>query len=171
MKRKKKNPYNCIEEIIKNLQENSKIKNLQCIGEGADAEVYYFNLPQKAYILNDIFLNQGEYVIKILKTQKPNHPPRYSEEEINRLKKYSKYGIIPKIYYIDKNSIIMKYIKGITLKEFRKKYPEYPLTDIRNRIIELENIWWKIGKFTHSDLHDGNILITKDLKVYLIDPI
>lgn len=165
-KNKRKNPYNSIEEVISKLELNPYVQEIRLLGQGAFGDVYYFYLPQRTFILNDIFLDKGEYAIKILFG---NH--KYGKEDIKKLEVMSKYGIIPKIFYIDKNSMIMKYIDGITLKEFRKKYPFYSLNEIKTKIEYLQHIWWQIGKFSHEDLHDGNILITKDLKVYLIDPI
>lgn len=164
---RKKNPYNSEEDILNKLKENLFIENIKLIGEGSYSRVYYFYLNRRSFILNDILLDKGEYAIKILLFKSSLN----DTHTIKELKLMSNYGIIPKIFYIDINCIIMKYIKGLTLKEFRKKYPDYPMSDIYNKIENLRQVWWKVGKFEHGDMHGGNVLITENMKVYLIDPI
>lgn len=59
--------------------------------------------------------------------------------------------------------MISKFIHGIDYSEFG--YNE----QVNNKIIDLIKVWKKLG-FEHDDLAEGNILITPNLKVYLIDP-
>lgn len=89
--------------------------------------------------------------------------------------KLSKYGLISKIFIITKNYFIGKYINGYTLLEIKEKYEHDEITNeeyskIDEKLDHLIYIWREL-KFRHDDLHDENILISKDLKhVYLIDP-
>lgn len=163
--KRRKNPYDSIDEVIYLLENHKFVKSFNLIGRGKEGPVYYFKLIQRSFILNDIFLDKGEYAIKILTGRH-----KYNKEVIDQLKLMSNYGVIPKIYYIDHNSIIMKYINGITLRDFKLRYPNYSLTEINKRVEELEKIWWDVGKFVHMDICDRNILITENMKVYLIDP-
>lgn len=64
----------------------------------------------------------------------------------------------------------MKFIKGITFKEYKKINTDHKIRLIKNKIFELEKIWKKLG-FNHGDLDNSeNILVTPDNKVYIIDP-
>lgn len=77
---------------------------------------------------------------------------------------------IPKVFYYNKNMIEMRYMKGDTINNFLKKYPErekdcYSL--LKKSFIRMIDT-----KFIHGDLHDGNLLYYLDneiVKLNIID--
>jgi RIO-like serine/threonine protein kinase len=156
---KRSNPYftHEVKEILKNLDSTIKFK---FVGEGQFGETYHFKTNHNILYRN-IILKPNEYILKLF-------TKGTSLLEINWLKKLSAYGLIPKIYYINDYFIIMKYIEGQSLLEYDNKHG--PLNDkILNRIKYLVNKWHGLG-FAHGDLNENNILITKNEKVYFIDP-
>jgi predicted Ser/Thr protein kinase len=160
--RKRKNPYTSVEDLLTKLSSNKNVKNIRIAGKGTFAIVFYFELMSRTFILNDIFLNKGEYAVKYIYGELQEH-------EKYLLKKISNYGLIPKIYYIDNKIIIMKYINGITFKEYKKIKSIEEIRKINRKIDILIKIWSKVG-FTHYDLNDKNIIITPEERVYFIDP-
>lgn len=163
--KKIKNPKNLsTRDILNNLSSSKNVLNLKEIGHGTFATVYYFKLDKRSFVINTL-LQKGEYVIKIYDTGR-----ELEYEDQKYLLLLSKYGLVPKIYYADSNTIIMKYIDGITLNKFHRLNNDLTLwREIKTRIGELYDVWYKLG-FNHKDLHDENILIAKNHKVYLIDP-
>jgi len=164
--KKRKNPEleSEVQETLSQFGKNIKFKYL---AEGTNAETYYF------VIKDSDKLNPGEYVIKLF-----FRSHLYMDDRVY-LKKLSKYGLIPKIYYIDGNFIIMKYIKGEPLssiiyhldnnKIISSLFSTVDLNIILNNLKKLINKWHELG-FTHGDLNLGNILVTNSKNVYLIDP-
>lgn len=148
-------------QIYDSMYTNKDIENIRHLGSGVEGRSYYFNVNKNTHIFETL-IKKGQYVIKIYKILLKSRDIRY-------LKKLSNYGLIPKIYYIDSNIIIMKYINGKTYDVLRKhlslKEHEYILDQINNLI----KVWENLG-FAHDDISDGNILITENLKVYFIDP-
>jgi tRNA A-37 threonylcarbamoyl transferase component Bud32 len=167
--KKRKNPELELEaeNISKELDLNVDFKY---ISEGFFAETFYFKLLKNKLIRN-IILKPDEYILKIFKNDLEKYnAAKPNNYELNRLKLLSKYGLIPKIYIIDKNFIIMKYIKGITLKEYLQNIENYSLTEkILFKIEYIIEKWHDLG-FVHGDLYDKNILITNTDKIYFIDP-
>lgn len=164
----RKNPFtntNDVEDYIKN---NSI--SFQYLNHGRYANIYEFKTNKKIVIATKILL-PGEYILKVLKSE--NH--YWKSGQIDYLAKLSKYGLIPKIFIITKNYFIGKYINGYTLLEIKEKYEHDEITNeeyskIDEKLDHLIYIWREL-KFRHDDLHDENILISKDLKhVYIIDP-
>lgn len=165
---KRKNPEleSEVKKILSDFGENIKFKYLS---KGSYAKTYYFVIKDSDY------LKSGEYVIKYFV-----YPEDYMGKfEIEYLKKLSKYGLIPEIFYIDKKYIIMRYIRGVAFDSFLKttslghtvsdKLSVDELNSILTKVAKLIKHWHKLG-FSHNDLHDGNILITESGKIYLIDP-
>lgn len=141
---------------------NDISKDLQFLSEGNDGELYKFKI-NKNILFDRIILKPGKYIIKILR-----HPIK----NINRLELLSDKGLIPKIYLITSNFIIMKYIKAVNLLQFIRENKDKDLYDpdyIIKKLRFLINRWHKLG-FAHGDLILSNILITDDYKIYLIDP-
>lgn len=160
--RKRKNPYTSVEDLLIKLSSNKNVKNIRIAGKGAFAIVFYFELISRTFILNDIFLNKGEYAVKY-------HYGNISDYDKDSLKILSNYGLIPKIYYMDNKIVIMKYINGITFKEYKKIMSVEKVKEINYKIQNLHRIWDSL-KFEHFDLHDQNIIITPEERVYFIDP-
>lgn len=166
--RKRKNPFSNANDVAKYIENNSTF--FQYLASGAHAEIYKFKTNKKI-VINTKILLPGEYILKLLKSEYLYWKPK----QIDYLVKLSKYGLIPKIYIITKNYFIGKYINGYTLLEIKEKYEHDEIDDetfmeIDDKIEHLIYIWKEL-KFYHNDLHDENILISKDLKhVYLIDP-
>lgn len=158
---KKKNPelQKVVENILSKIDHNNKIE-FEYISDGSYAEIYKFNLKSNKLVDNKI-LKSGNYVLKIFRD-----PAK--DKEINQLTKFSNYGLIPKIFIINKNFIIMKFIEGKTLWKFIE------INDSFNRIIflKIERLIQKYHQlgFVHGDLHPDNILITNKINVYFIDP-
>lgn len=73
-------------------------------------------------------------------------------------------GVAPQVYSFNHDTIIMEYIKGLTLHEYKKR----GLPDVSHKIYEAINILNKNG-ICHGDLSDYNIIITDDGNVKIID--
>lgn len=132
------------------------------INEGANGEVYYFKL-NKITKINNKLLKSGEYVIKIDMWHSEDFP---FKKELEIL---SKYGVIPKIFIINKNYLIMKYIPGKIYKFEKLNWPYLEKLDLYNKIKKQIAIIHMLN-LNHGDIKDTNILITNDRKIYLIDP-
>jgi predicted Ser/Thr protein kinase len=136
--------------------------DFEFLSEGNDGELYKFKLDRNT-LFDSIILKPGYYILKLFK---------YPIKNLNRLKLLSDNGLIPKVYFIDSQYVIMKYIKAVNLYQFVKENKNKDLYDpdyIMDRLRFLISRWHKLG-FAHGDLILGNILITKDYKIYLIDP-
>lgn len=168
-KRKRKNPEmeEQAEKILFQFGKNIKFKYLN---EGGYAETYYFAVN------NSDRLNPGEYVLKIF-TEKV-----ITVDQIKYLTLISKYGLIPKIFHINKEYLIMKYVRSTALDQFIKieySHGERIITsdilskkEINSILIKVANLLnkWHDLNLSHGDIHAGNILITRTGKIYLIDP-
>lgn len=131
---------------------------------GKEKEVHKFTIT-KSIIVDNTLLKPGKYVILL-----PHEFIKYYDVKLlNRLKLFSKYGLIPKIYIYNKNFIISKYIDGDNLSDVFKNFTKYEKIKIVNKIEELINIYHKLG-FVHGDLTIANVLITLTGKLYIIDP-
>ena len=165
---KKKNPFTNVDDIKIFIMDNSVF--FKRIGSGAHATVYKFKIDKKL-VLNTKILYPGEYVLKLLIADylywKPN--------EIDYLNLLSKYGLIPKIFIIGRNYFIGKYIDGYTLAEIKYMLADHEIEKdeylkIEDSVDEIISVWAKLN-FSHKDLHDENILVSKDFNhIYLIDP-
>lgn len=158
---KRKNPHlEDIEEFIEN--NSSKFKYLN---KGVEGKVYYFKLNRKL-MLNTEILQPGEYVLKILHEGK-----KYSLDHIDQLKLFSKYGLVPKVFVVTKQYVVMKYIRGTTLKHLEKSLKQEEIWAIDNKVEKLHNIWKKLGFQSYIDPNEANVLVSDDMKhVYIIDP-
>jgi RIO-like serine/threonine protein kinase len=166
--RKRKNPYleSNAEKILNELDPATKI-NFEFIGEGKFGETYLFQLNQNKLFQN-IVLKPGKYILKIFKEDMETSIDLPSKEEIKNIIDLSKYGLIPKVYVINKNFEIMKFVNGEHLNnifKIRKVRTIQLLTKIENLIQK----WHSLG-FYHGDLNPRNILVTTENKVYFIDP-
>lgn len=172
-RKKKINPYLQFqaENILNELDPKNKI-DFKFIGEGSYGETYLFKLDQNKLFQNTI-LKPGKYILKVFKECKEEDIELPSSSEIKYLTKLSKYGLIPEIYIMTKEFNIMKYIEGVDFCDysdffFKKNIP--PNIDrIVNNIEKLIQTWHKLG-FAHGDLACSNILISKNNRVFFIDP-
>ena len=165
----RRNPYlqSQVENILNELDPKNKI-NFEFIGEGYFGETYYFEINNNK-LLHNVLLKPGKFILKVFKTSeyKGIQPP--SEKEIKYLIKLSKYGLIPEIYIINRRFEIMKYIDGETLWNHVDNKGHLD----GSYLVKLDKLvrkWHSLG-FAHGDLGDDNILITKNNKLYLIDPL
>ncbi len=133
------------------------------------------------------------YLAKKIESSKkyPNFSPttfveefeRYTNQELNFLieagyieKFYNFFEkndgiIIPKIYreFTTKNLIVMQHIQGKKLRELTQKELKNKRKNIAETLVNscLKQIF-EIGTF-HADLHPGNLILTKNNKIALID--
>lgn len=124
-------------------------------------------------IVHGITLMSGKYVLKNISKE------NITTKEINTLKSLSDLKLIPKIYFIDNDRMIMDYFDGITLQDYLKKYKLSK--ELYQKIKYLILKWHKLG-YAHGDLAiffdkknklvgGENLLIGKDKEIKLIDPI
>ncbi len=169
---KRKNPQSLLREIENNASYFYKLPEYEL---GNEAYIYVFELEKPLLVLNK-FIYPGKYVFKHL-----NYYLRPHEQD--KLILYSKYGLIPEIFLITKNFIIMDYIKGINLDRYL-----YELGSINSKKFEeIENAYFdwedKIRNFIKNtenlpsctrDISSRNTLIkffpNGKYKFYMIDP-
>lgn len=155
-RRKKKNPVLQLE--VDRVLNQLNPEYVFYLAEGDYSEVYEFKINENKRIDN-IVLKKGLYVIKFLKQDEDNY---LNIKDITYLKKLSNLKIIPKIYVITENYIIMDFIDGKTL--------EYILTNTEhpgkksNLLLKLERLISKLHdkKIAHGDLHLRNVLVDSD---------
>lgn len=164
--RKRKNPHlsTRARHILNDISYPDNEIEFEFIGEGNFGETYYFELTKNKYYLNTI-LKPGEYILKIFKSEW--NLPLPEIEELDYLKLLSKYGLIPKIFIITKKFLIMKFIEGSTMIAYTGN--EIIENDVISKIDKLVKKWHSLG-FAHGDLSESNILITRNYKIYFIDP-
>lgn len=162
-KKQKRNPE--LQKKSNNILRDLDAENIKYLAEGNYAEVYKFSIEFPT-TFQKIKLKPGTYVLKLITMTEISS---LNSKEIKYLQKLSKLGLIPKIYVITEDFIIMEYIKGETLLE--SVYSLLP-SDLEIVLLTLEEIiqkWHKLG-FAHGDLNLKNIMIDQNLNVHLIDP-
>lgn len=122
------------------------IENLRLIGEGHQGKIY---------------LLEDDKVLKVFKT-------RHATEEQQRLLKYCcNSRFFPKIYEVDKRSIIMEFIKGQPLNIYLNNTK---ITEkISFELVELIREFQKLG-FTRLDMRLAHIFVQADQSIRVIDP-
>src|SRR5690606_11607186 len=102
--KQRKNPYDSAKNVLNYLSNEDNILDVYEIGEGGSAVVYFLELLKNTFLFDKIFLRKGKYALKLI------YPSvlYLNSKQIEYLTLLSKYGLIPKIYYIDRNTIIMK---------------------------------------------------------------
>lgn len=154
--KQKKNPHDDYENSLK-VRKARKLaeqltgtNNLDYIDIGNESEIFKFR--------------QGnhQYIIKIF-----NYP--LIKRIIEYFQVLSKEKLIPRIYEITEKYVIMDFIEGESLNDiiFDKKAKKRA-TELLSKIIKELKRWHSKG-FAHGDLHEENIIITKDKAVF-IDP-
>lgn len=108
--------------------------------------------------LND-FLKQFETQLNMI--NESNNMLRFYE-----LYKNNKLFIIPEIYKVSKNIIIMDYIDGNTIETIKTNIQYYKYNTIIS-IFMYNNIF--INNFNHGDLHNYNWKITENNKIIIYD--
>ncbi|MBC2580751.1 serine/threonine protein kinase [Clostridium sp. DJ247] len=122
------------------------IRNLTFIGEGRQGRAYY--LPK-------------DKVIKVFKSKKS------CKNQLFILKHSSNSKFFPKVYDYDNYSIVMEFIKGITLKEYLKS--NNLSKNLSLQLVNLINEFEKLG-FTRLDIRLNHIYVQPDESVRIIDP-
>ena len=123
-------------------------------------------------VINDVTLYSGKYILKDIRKEK------ISNKDINVLKSLSNLKLIPKIYFINQNKIIMDYFEGITLTQYLKNH-----NLSKQLFLEIQKLirkWHRLG-YAHGDLAllfnkdnklvGGDNLLISDKEITLIDPI
>lgn len=162
-KKQKRNPE--LQKKANNILRDLDAENIKYLAEGNYAEVYKFSIEFPT-IIRKIKLNSGTYVLKLIKL---NETSALDLKEIKYLQKLSKLGLIPKIYVITDDFVIMKYIEGDTLLDLIHILPSDELEIALLNLGDVVQKWHDSG-FIHGDLHLKNIMLDQDLNVHLIDP-
>lgn len=138
--------------------------NIKYLKSGAEADVYYFEMPIEDIVDNSI-LSPGKYVLKYYFRE------WLDRKHINYLRKLYDKKLIPKIYIINDRFIVMKFIGGKSLEELIDSGKFKSLTSKRELIEKLKNELqkWHDHNFIHNDIDLANILINED-KIWFIDP-
>jgi predicted Ser/Thr protein kinase len=157
-----------IKDCIDSIEKKSKVH-----GKGVHGIVYDVRKP---FCLKNIPKNIKKVAVKI-ESINPSYLKINDLKNSIEISKYAaKINIAPKLYDVfvifnkEKNIKIVKiyeFIEGVTFRE--KKWKSS--LDKKNILKELEKKIQKMNEagIIHKDLHSGNILITKDNKIYLID--
>jgi len=145
---------------------NDNLETLQLIGKGAEALVF----------LSTIL---GKRVVVKIRISKPYRNPLFDEEfrrsrtriEAKVLLDLRKNGVnVPALYFFDTKNyvIVMEYIDGVKMIDV--------VNTLSDTAIEkyAENLGTQVGRMHsleiyHGDLTLGNVLLTRDDKLYLID--
>lgn len=162
---KRKNPESDIKSLLDNLEPYEDIKFIK-ISQGGFGETYRFFINNSKKLSNNQILYSGEY---LLKRQLHN---KLNISEIKKLELLSKYGLIPKIFFISEKYQIMEYIKSNNLFQLTSihKISDEKGLILLKKIKQLIKNWHKLG-YCHGDLRNlKNYLVTSSNKVYIIDP-
>lgn len=180
IKIKRKNPSDLTKHVAKTLFQNIDVDNFKYLSEGKKGDVYYFEVNNNTVFyptdfiyrgVNFAFFNKkfkiapGPYVLKV----KKDTYVKNSIKEINHLKKLSKLGLIPRIIYIDKWIIIMRYIDAKPLSKIICKLSNSEFREILLKTEAMVEKWQHFGQ-VHGDLHEDNILVDDNSNIYFIDP-
>lgn len=144
---------------------------------GGNAKTYQFQISKPTFAFEIIF-KPGNYVLKLLRKSGRfdlyNDPGRLfyvsTEECTKKLLALSDLKLIPKIYIIQDNFIIMDYIDGIILSKSgihreSVEFREMVFEKLINTVME-----WHVHLWFHGDLDGDNIILGKDKNIYIIDP-
>lgn len=169
--------------MIKILRNKSKVRNpsipqniknlfygnvdINFLDSGAEADVYYFE-NKDDIIVDNYLLHPRKYILKYYF----NKFLYSSSKQIRYLKKLSDKKLIPKIYIITSDFIVMKFIEGTNLEKLLDKGRYKSLSSKKELINNIKNELskWHNNNFIHNDLSPSNILISNNGKVWLIDP-
>lgn len=160
MKRKSKNRLNPeMQKVVDRIVQQP----FEYINFGGYSETYRFFITTPTFVDNNI-LNKGDYIIKIFYKNYGN----INEKTKKYFNLLSDKKLIPKIYVITDEYIIMDFIKGFILKDILE-YAEKDWNTVINKIKYEAKKWWSKG-FYHNDLNVGNIIFKPDGNVIFIDP-
>ena len=165
--KKRKNPE--LQEKANEIFEFINPSFWRYLTEGDYAEIYKFGISQNTripFVKENVILKPGTYCLKILKNSDKN----LDLKSRNFLKKLSKHKLIPEIFLITNNIIIMEYIDGDTLLNLMEEIPPGILERIFLDLYKIIERYHDLG-YSHSDLHLKNILIDENNKVHVIDPL
>lgn len=142
-------------------------KNIKELGSGAYGIVNLVKKNGKKYAMKKIEIQYSSY-------NPVNEQINSIKNEIKILKRIGKLGVSPKLhdYYLCKDKkgfavyLIMDYIQGETLRDYIKK------NNLSQKLKKnIEEAFKKLNKhgIIHGDEHRGNIMVTEDEEVYIID--
>ena len=121
----------------------------------------------KAYRLSDI----AEEVSRSIRLELDYTEEAWNMEKIRRQLKDSPYCVIPSVYWelTTKKVLTMDYIEGTRLLDFAVQAYEAEKKQMAQQFVDCMFRQIFIDGFFHGDPHPGNIIITKDNKIALID--
>lgn len=173
--------FNFVDKIVFKPVYNPKHKNntnqLPCL---KDEYKFIKELGEGAYgIVNLVEKHGKKYAIKKIEIRYSSYNPVNKQittikNEIKILKRIGNLGISPKLhdYYLCKDKkgfavyLIMDYIEGKTLNDYLKK------NNLSKKLKKnIEDVFKKLNKhgIIHGDEHGGNVMITKNKRVFIID--
>lgn len=165
---------NYVNYCIPNLLDIIKYSDfLEYLGQGSFGSVYKIFIKKNLFLTSDI-IKEGIYALKIYNNR------LLSDKCHELLPIFSKYGIIPKIYYHSRCFTIMNYIEGKTLYEVDIEHTKGDISELiyKNLLIKVGNLKTVVNNLFGSikfnvnlDVFNwNNYMVSKDYKkVYLID--
>lgn len=128
------------------------INNCQVLGKG------------HAGVVVKGMLNDQEVVVKLKRMDSKRKDFRHEAE---MLKIANKIGVGPKLFYANKDMIIMEYANGITIKEFAERFDiKYAIKDILEQCFRLDLINLDHGELSKLNKH---VIIGEKEGVKIID--
>ena len=153
-------------KIAKSIFGSDNIKFLYLGGKGEETYLVTLKNNKTLDFPIDLTLKKGKYIAKFAYEI-------FSKSEIEGLKILSDLNLIPKIYYISSTIYIMKFVEGISVdrlisedSNLNRGLKLYIYQNIEKEL----NLWHSMG-FVHGDLFLRNVMISKEGKIWLIDPI
>lgn len=149
-----------LQKILKNTL------NINFINSGSQADVFRIQFDKKFIIENEknktMLYSDKDYALKLTYV---------GWECIRKTQILSKHKLIPKVYFITNDFIIMDYIKGILLADFFKLSIESSI--IENVQKQHMNLIKNLSKFYHIseiDIPSENFIVDMNFIVHFIDP-
>lgn len=167
--RKRKPKYPPISGFLAHPCVKDKYTLVKSLGAGFYGEVSLVTHNKKQYAMKKISLSHMSFKEQEILLSKV-------EEEVRIMQSLRRVSYVPKYYehFVcpDKDHssmaiyIVMEYIQGTTLGEYRHQYPVTPALKT-----SLRKVFQKLHQrgIRHNDIKGDNIMVTKQGKVYIID--